>query len=68
MSYPFKMEVLNGVVQVFDAITGELITTAEATDVSAIVVDEYKDVTNYRYISRVFNITIEEAKQLYEKR
>ena len=71
MSYPFKMVVKDGLVQVLDALTGRLITEADARDVSATVVNEvliddrFRDVTNYRWIATQLDITVAEAKQLY---
>ena len=71
MSYPFKMVVKDGLVQVLDALTGRLITKADAEDVSATVVEEvliddrFRDVTNYRWIATQLDITVAEAKKLY---
>ena len=73
MTYPFKMVVENGLVQVLDALTGRLITRADAGDVSATVVqevlidDKFRDVTNYRWIATQLDITVVEAIQLYGK-
>ena len=71
MTYPFKMIIKDGIVQVLDALTGRLITKADAGDVSATVVNEvliddrFRDVTNYRWIATQLDITVAEAKQLY---
>ena len=72
MTYPFKMVIKDGLVQVLDALTGRLITKADALDVSATVVEEeividnrFIDVTNYRWIATQLDITVAEAKQLY---
>ena len=67
MTYPFKMVIKDGLVQVLDALTGRLITKADACDVSAKVFtdDRFKDVTNYRWIATQLDITVEEAKKLY---
>ena len=72
MNYPFKMVIKDGIVQVLDALTGRLITKADACDVSATVVEEdividdrFIDVTNYRWIATQLNITVAEAKKLY---
>ena len=73
MSYPFKMVVKDGLIQVLDALTGRLITEADACDVSATVVnevlidDKFRDVTNYRWIATQLDITVAEAKKLYGK-
>ena len=73
MSYPFKMVVKDGLVQVLDALTGRLITKADAEDVSATVVEEvliddrFRDVTNYRWIASQLDITVAQAKELYGK-
>ena len=67
------MVVKDGLVQVLDALTGRLITEADAGDVSATVVnevlidDKFRDVTNYRWIATQLDITVAEAKQLYGK-
>ena len=71
MTYPFKMQTKDGLVQVLDALTGRLITKADACDVSATVVEEvliddrFRDVTNYRWVATQLDITVAEAKQLY---
>ena len=73
MSYPFKMVVKDGLVQMLDALTGRLITKADAEDVSATVVEEvliddrFRDVTNYRWIASQLDITVAQAKELYGK-
>ena len=69
MTFPFKMVTIDGIVQVLDALTGRLITKAEAEDVSAEVVyeDKYKDVTNYRWLANQLNITVQEAVAIYGK-
>lgn len=67
MSYPFKMVVKDGLVQVLDALTGRLITKADTSNVSATVVEEFKDVTNYRWIANKLDITVAEAIKLYGK-
>tara|TARA_R110000765_G_scaffold195232_1_gene300805 strand:+ start:58 stop:252 length:195 start_codon:yes stop_codon:yes gene_type:complete len=63
------MVTIDGIVQVLDALTGRLITKAEAEDVSAEVVyeDKYKDVTNYRWLANQLNITVQEAVAIYGK-
>ena len=72
MTYPFKMVIKDGLVQVLDALTGRLITRADTRDVSATVVNDevvidnrFIDVTNYRWIATQLNITVAEAKKLY---
>ena len=67
MTYPFRMQIKDGVVRVLDALTGRQITEASAdiVEASCDVENIYKDVTNYRWIANQLDITIEEAMELY---
>ena len=69
MTYPFKMQIKDGVVRVLDALTGRQITEAstDIVEASCDVENIYKDVINYRWIARQLDITVSEAKELYGK-
>ena len=67
MTYPFKMQTKDGLVQVLDALTGRQITEAPTDVVGAFSDEVYEDVTNYRWIARQLDITVSEAKELYGK-
>lgn len=60
----FRFNKHEDIVEVLDAETNELITIADANDVSAIC-DEFNGVTNYRYIANQLGITIKEAIERY---
>ena len=67
MTYPFKMQTKDGLVQVLDALTGRQITEAPTDVVGAFSDEVYEDVTNYRWIARQLDITVSEARELYGK-
>ena len=69
MTFPFKMIIKDGIVQVLDALTGRQITEA-STDIVEASCDKleiYEDVTNYRWLANQLGLTISEVKEIYGK-